>query len=278
MDQSKREAFARDGAILVEGFLDAEQMATCRAAFDWNIANPGPAAVTVFPGSRSEHHNDNANPRAAERLKALVRSIPFGHLFAELWDSEHVWYFAEEVFLKKGGVAGRTPWHQDTSYLPWGGDHWANAWISFEAVPKANSLEIVRGSHRGILYDGTDFKDPSDPTAPLHGPESMLPRLPDIEAERKADPKAYDILSWAGRPGDMVVLHPGALHGGAPVDAEFPDRHTLVLRFFGDDAVFRSLPAKTKSRYPREGMLFHKELAHLAEGEPFRAPIFEQLR
>ncbi len=278
MDQSKRDAFARDGAVLIEGFLDAGQMAMCRAAFDWNVANPGPSAVTVSPGTGSEHHNDNANPRAAERLKALVRSIPFADLFADLWGSEHVWYFAEEVFLKKGGVGGRTPWHQDTSYLPWDGDHWANAWISFEAVPKANSLEIVRGSHRGVLHDGTDFKDPDDPTRPLHGPASQLPRLPDIEAERKADPNAYDVISWAHQPGDMVVLHPGSLHGGAPVDANFPDRHTLVLRFFGDNALFRSLPTKTKSRYPPQGMLFHKELAHLADGEPFRAPIFEQLR
>lgn len=278
MDRSKRDAFARDGAVLIEGFLDAEQLAMCRAAFDWNIANPGPSAVTVFPGTGSEHHNDNANPRAAEHLRRLARSIPFGDLFAELWGSEHVWYFAEEVFMKKGGIGGRSPWHQDTSYLPWGGDHWANAWISFEAVPKANSLEIVRGSHRGVLHDGADFRHADDPTAPLHGPESGLPRLPDIEAERKADPNAYDILSWAGQPGDMVVLHPGSLHGGGPVDADFPDRHTLVLRFFGDDAVFRALPSKTKSRYPPQGMLFHEELAHLADGEPFRAPIFEQLR
>jgi ectoine hydroxylase-related dioxygenase (phytanoyl-CoA dioxygenase family) len=278
MDRSKRDAFASAGAVLIEGFLNATQLAMCRAAFDWNIANPGPAAHTLFPGTGKEHHNDNANPRAAEHLKQLARSIPFGGLFAELWGSEHVWYFAEEVFMKKGGVGGRSPWHQDTSYLPWAGEHWANAWISFEAVPKANSLEIVRGSQRGVLYDGTDFRDADDPTAPLHGSESGLPRLPDIEAERRADPSAYDILSWAVRPGDIVVLHPGSLHGGGPVDESFPDRHTLVLRFFGDDATFRALPQISKARYPRQGMLFRKELEHLRDGQPFRAPVFEQLR
>jgi hypothetical protein len=73
--------------------------------------------------------------------------------------------------------------------------HWGNAWISFEAVPERNALEIVRGSHRGILYDGT-FRDPNDPIEPLHG-GGVLPRLPDIEAERKVDPNAYDILRWA---------------------------------------------------------------------------------
>ena len=37
--------------------------------------------------------------------------------------------------------------------------HWSNAWISFEAVPKQNALEIVRGSHRRTRYDGTTFRD-----------------------------------------------------------------------------------------------------------------------
>jgi hypothetical protein len=64
--------------------------------------------------------------------------------------------------------------------------HWANAWISFEAVPKPNALEMIKGSHRGILYDGTNFLDANDPTAPLHG-GSALPRLPDVEAERKTN-------------------------------------------------------------------------------------------
>jgi hypothetical protein len=73
MDQSKREAFAFacDGAVLVRGFLDAGQMAMCRAAFDWNIANPGSSAVAVYPGSERERHRDNANPRVAERLTAV---------------------------------------------------------------------------------------------------------------------------------------------------------------------------------------------------------------
>ncbi|MGC2306732.1 MAG: phytanoyl-CoA dioxygenase family protein [Candidatus Binatus sp.] len=179
MNASTRKAFAEDGAVLIEKFLDAEQLARCRAVFDWCVENPGPLAVELFAGTEKETYNENANPGAAERLNQLVSSIPFDELFADLWGSKNVWYFAEEVFLKKNGKGGRTPWHQDTSYLPWDGMHWCNAWISFEAVPKPNSLEMIKGSHRGILHDGTNFLDANDPTAPLHG-GSTLPRLPDI--------------------------------------------------------------------------------------------------
>lgn len=275
MDASLRQAFSTDGAVLIENCLDDEQLARCREAFDWAVDNPGPHASTSHKGTDWESHVDNSNPQAKERLDGLVSSLPFGQLFADLWGSDHVWYFAEEIFLKTGGRPGRTPWHQDTSYLPWAGDHWANAWISFEAVPKENSLEVVRGSHRGTQYDGTTFANPDDPTEPLHG-HGVLPRLPDIEAERSANPDAYDIVSFATQPGDVVVIHPHSLHGGAAVDDNFPNRHTLVFRFFGDDATFRPLP-EVNRHYARNGVLFSEEIAKLNPGDPFRSPVFRQL-
>ena len=274
MHDSLRNAFRDNGAVLIKGFLNNDQLARCREAFAWAVENHGPHATRMFNGTEQQSHVDNANPLAKERLEDLVASLPFGNLFADLWGSRNVWYFAEEVFLKAGGRGSRTLWHQDTSYLPWAGNHWANAWISFESVPRENALEIVKGSHRGPRYDGTTFRDPNDPTQPLHG---SLPRLPDIEAERRLNPGAFDILSWATEPGDVVLLHPGSLHGGAPVDELFPNRRTFVFRFFGDDATFQPLPENSKSGYPKQGVLFSSELAQLAAGAPFRHPTFRQL-
>ncbi|MGW4336422.1 phytanoyl-CoA dioxygenase family protein [Rhodococcus koreensis] len=275
MDEAVRQAFRNDGAVLIEDYLDETQLRQCHEAFTWAVNNPGPYVFNRLDGTTLQTHIDNANPRAKNRLDDLVSSLPFGKLFADLWGSEHVWYFAEEIFLKEGGKSGRGPWHQDTANLPWAGRHWGNAWISFQSLPKQNSLEIVRGSHRGVQYDGASFANPDDPTDPLYG-DGTLPRLPDIEAERAADPDAYDVISWAVDPGDVLVLHPRSLHGGAPVDAATPDRHTLVLRFFGDDATFRPLP-ESNPHYARNGVLFADEMAKLNEGDPFRSPIFRQL-
>ena len=277
MKCSMRNAFLESGCVLLDGCLTGDQLNQCREAYEWAVENHGPNAFRIFDGTEQQSHNDNANPLARARLEALVSSLPFGRLFADLWGSRHVWYFAEEVFLKSGGRGSRTPWHQDTSYLPWSGMHLANAWISFEAVPKRNALEIVRGSHRGTRYDGTTFRDPNYPTEPLHGGDA-LPRLPDIETERRLDPEAYDILSWATEPGDVVAVHPGALHGGAPVDTAFPERHTLVLRFFGDDATFHPLPENSAAGYGTGGVLFIEEMSALRAGDPLRSPIFVQLR
>ncbi|ANI79260.1 phytanoyl-CoA dioxygenase family protein [Sphingobium sp. EP60837] len=279
METSLRQRYQEDGAVLIKNCLNQEQLDKCREVFDWAVANPGPHAFNIFDGTEHQTHNDNSNPNAKERIDALVETLPFGNIYADLWGSEHVWLFAEEVFMKSGGKPGRSPWHQDTSYLPWGGQHWGNTWISFESVPKKNALEVVRGSHHGIRYDGTTFLNPQDPTEPLHGHQSVpaLPRLPDIEAIRARDPKAFDILSWATEPGDVLFVHPRCLHGGAPVDAEFPERHTIVFRFFGDDATFDELPVQSASGYDRNGVLFVEEMAKMKQGEPFRSPIFRQL-
>jgi hypothetical protein len=75
----------------------------------------------------------------------------------------------------------------------------------------------------------------------------------------------------------VLVLHPGTLHGGAPVDPGFPDRHTLVLRFFGDDATFSPLPEVSRGGYARNGVLFREEMAALEDGQPFRSPTFRQV-
>ena len=277
MQNTLRQRYREDGAIKVGKLLDADMMAKCRAHYDWSVANPGPFAFNIFDGTIHKTINDNSNPAAQPMYKELVQQLPVADLLADVWGSEHVWFFGEEVFGKEGGKAGRSPWHQDTSYLPWSGSHFANLWISFEPLPKANSLEMIRGSHRGKTYDGTTFTDPNDVTRPLHGGDTW-PRLPDIEAERKVDPAKWDVLSWATEPGDVIMLHPHSLHGGAPIDANCPSRHTLVLRFFGDDAVFRGLPKESKAGYSRQGVLFVEDLLHLRDGDPFRSPIFQQLR
>ena len=150
----------------------------------------------------------------------------------------HVWYLAEELFAKEGGQVTNTPWHQDSSYTPLRGSHWANVWISFESLPAHNAISMVRGSHRGPRYNGIVHHNLP---APLY-PDSDLPRLPDVEADLARDPESWDMVSWDTEPGDIIFVHPGALHGGAPVDAATPDRHTLVLRFFGDDATYDPLP------------------------------------
>ncbi|SPS01637.1 phytanoyl-CoA dioxygenase family protein [Cupriavidus taiwanensis] len=271
-----REQFRNDGVTIFRNCLNEAQLAQCYDAFKWDMANPGPHVYKGgLIGTTLHTHIDIANPEAKSKLDDLAASLPFGQIFQELWGSKNVWYFAEEIFAKEGGKSGRGPWHQDTANLPWAGRHWGNAWISFQKLPKKNSLEIVRGSHLGIQYDGSSFDSADDPTDPLYG-DGTYPRLPHIDNEVARDPNSWDIVSFDINPGDIVLLHPRSLHGGAQVDADCPKRHTLVLRFFGDDATFRELPT-CNPKYARNGPLFQEEMAKLNQGDAFRSPVFRQV-
>ena len=255
-----RETFARDGVVFLPGALPPAALAQALAAWEWSVANPGPGAATFANPSEAVFYQDLYNPTVLDGYREMLLASPLTATLAALWDTPEVWFMYEQVFLKEGGEARRTPWHQDSSYLTVAGDHLAVAWITFDPVAAADSLEFVRGTHRGVLYDGSRF-ELGDDTAPLH-PDANMPRLPDIEAHRED----FDIVSFAVEPGDVVLFHPALLHGGAPTHPG-RRRRTLTLRWFGTDAVYDQRPGRAGPRL--EG--FHKGKT---SGDPFRHPAF----
>ena len=269
-----REKFRADGVVRIKNALDGESMRLAEAAYNWSLEHPGPGAAQFQNRTTTsgKFYQDLANPNAMDAYRELLEKSPAGELVAKLWGTDNVWFFYEQVFLKEGGDTRRTPWHQDASYLPIEGDQLAVMWISFDAVPKENALEFVRGSHRGVLYDGSRF-DAEDDTAPIYG-DGKLPRLPDIEAARDK----FDIVSWAVEPGDVLVFHTAMLHGGA---ATRPGarRRTLSLRFFGDHAVFAARPGyKVKVADDTEPRNVFEDLnRRLRPGAPFRHPKFPRI-
>ena len=39
----------------------------------------------------------------------MIKVLRLDGLMASLWDSERVWFLGEELFIKSGGKAGRSP-------------------------------------------------------------------------------------------------------------------------------------------------------------------------
>jgi len=221
--------FERDGVVYVPDALSAETLRLAEHTFAWSLEHPGPGAARLPANGDGTFYQDLANPAALEVYAPLARRPDIARLVARVLNQPRAWFMYEQIFLKENGLTRRTPWHQDTPYLPVEGHDLLVMWITFEQIPAANALEFVKGSHRGALYDGSRF-DPRDDTAPLYG-TGELPVLPDIEADRAA----WDIVSWDVTPGDVLLFHPSMLHGGAPTHAGMR-RRTLSLRFFGADA------------------------------------------
>lgn len=274
--QGLSEKYQRDGVVVLPQALSKETMQLARQCYEWSLQNPTAAAVDLLGSAEGHFYQDLSNPAAFETYDKLLKQPELAALISSLWGSPDVWFMYEQVFKKSGGQAGRTPWHQDTSYLPVQGTNLAVMWISFDDVAPQHALEFVRGSHQGVLYDGSRF-DPRDATAPLYGDGSM-PRLPDIEASRER----WSIVSWKTIPGDVIVFHPSVLHGGGDTSAE-QVRRTLSLRFFGNDAVVARRPGADGMA---ANVLQSAEAADVhpltcmrtrAQGEPFRHARFPKI-
>lgn len=231
----KRAALEKDGVVKLTGVIDDNTLDALNRCFQWSVHHPGPSVIGSTEGDAFTFV-DYGNPENRSMYEAAIAQSPLGRMAADLWQSSFVGFLCEEVFWKKG-KADRTFWHQDTSYWHWRGQHWANFWIPLCSHTADYAIQVVRGSHKGIMYDGTTF-NPNDPTEPLWGSAGNFPRLPDIAADMAADPASWDIVSFDVEPGDVVVFHPHCLHAGGGVDDRFPERRTLVLRFFGDDSYY----------------------------------------
>ena len=270
--------FRTDGVICVRNALGLETLRAAREAFDWSLEHPGPGYLSN-PFGEGENagtfEQDLANPAALDIYPELIERPEFSELLEALWGHNDVCFMYEQVFRRSGGATRRTSWHQDTSYLPVIGSELANVWIPFESLAQDACLEVVRGSHRGVLYDTSAF-DADDPTEPVEGSDGSLPRLPDIESQRDQWP----IVSWAVEPGDVIVMHPSALHGGGSTESGGA-RCTLSLRFFGRDAVVakRSLVMPSLAALDEDSPRFHPLSAMFVapEGTPFQHPRFPKL-
>lgn len=274
-DSALAERYRLDGVVCLPDALSAATLSLAQEAYEWSLSHPGPGAAELPSKGSGTFYQDLANPAALTHYRTLLGEPEFGDIVARLWGKDRVWFMYEQVFTKSGGTTRRTPWHQDSSYLPIRGNDLAVMWIPLDPVDTEHALEFVAGSHRGPLFDGSSF-DPEDDTAPLYG-DGRLPRLPDIEAAR-AD---WPIVSWRTDPGDIVVFHPAVLHGGAATEPS-QHRRTLSLRFFGEDAVVAGRPgnAAMELEAGSQDSKVHPltRMRGLPDGTPFRDSDFPLIR
>ncbi len=269
-----RAAWENDGVVFALGALQPQEMEWVERAYQWSLDHPGTNASDVLAGKTGAFYQDHANPHAVFAYRDLFNETGLAKLVAEVMGSQQLWLLYEQIWLKQRNSL-RTPWHQDLPYVPMSGPHLATVWINLDPVAQQRSLEFVRGSHRGPLYNPTAF-DPHDPSATMFA-EGTWPALPDIESQRETWP----IVSSAIEPGDVVMFHPAMLHGGAATGAHCM-RRSLSLRFFGDLAYCCQRPEAGLHAVDR---LTHDDgrcdpmlaMAMQPDGTLFRHPGFAQL-
>lgn len=264
MTTDPRAQFRRDGVTFLPGALDSATVRAAESCWQRSIETPGRFATRLLPdrmepvSSVNEAREQAADasgcsyqeylgPAAsAEAYNEVITSTAVTDILRSLFSSDEqgpeAWFFGAQVFLKEGDEVG-TGWHQDSPDMGAEGQDLVTLWMSFDPLPADASLEMVRGSHEGPTYDSYYGAYRSEP-------------IPDVEGDRSA----FDIVSYACSPGDVVAFHPAVLHGGAPTRAGMR-RRSLALRFFGQDSRLAPAPHRDPD----------------AVGRPFRNPIFSKI-
>lgn len=260
--------FQRDGALIVRNAFDTKAMQLIEAAYNFNLENPGPLAQELYPEGGGRFLQSEEDSSQKPIFQAMLQRTLIVEIAAGIFGSDDVWYFEDQLFYKEGDnrPVRRTPWHQDTPYHPIDGSKIAVFWIAMHDVDEASALEVIRGSHRETLYNGSFFSADDD-TAPVYD-EKEMPRLPNIEAERDK----WDIIGCPVKRGDLLIFHTSTLHGGG-LTAPGACRRSLSLRLVGDDVVRVRRPelnadSPVSNNVGEEENKLHNRFKDLAIGEP----------
>ncbi len=251
--------FARDGAAVTRGLLDAEAIALVGRAVDEALLAPTDRAIVASgPDDPGRFVEDFRTRDRLPHVDRLLSVSDLGATAAALTRSGTVRLHHDHVLVKEPGTHQRTPWHQDQPYYDVVGTQVVSAWIPVDPVPADTCLQVVAGSHLGPWFVPRTFLDHEA----RWFPEGQLAELPDIDGE----PDRHRILSWELEPGDVVWFHLLAVHG-APGVAGTHRRRVLSLRFVGDDARWDPRPWATSPTFP--------ELPGTLEpGAPLDHPLF----
>ena len=253
------DAYARDGAVVLRGALNANELQRLRVGIEHNLAHLSPLALVASeaddPGRFVEDFCTwQNNPAYADILQRSA--LP--HMAAQLMQSGTARLYHDHLLVKEAGTRQPTPWHQDQPYYNVSGRQNVSFWIPVDPVPLASTLRFVAGSHAGTWYMPRTFRDHQAKWFP----EGTLAELPDIEAH----PEHHRQLAWALAPGDCVAFHMLSLHASSGVGPG-SRRRVFSARYVGDDA--RHAPRPWRTSPPFAGLT-----ERLSAGAELNDPLF----
>lgn len=264
--QEHKDAYRRDGVVLLQGMIDHEWVAILLD--EWRRISErisDPRELYCLPEPLIE-----ADPRLKEEIESIVRleaearrlyteqmpgfirckymhhwSEPFRRFVDESPAAEMVGrtigagsvrFFFDAMFMKEPACRTKTYWHSDHTAWPVQGDHVPTMWMPLLPVCReVSSLEIIAGSHLA-----PDEGWPNTYNAKKLGRPADRPAWTDWEA-RRGDP-GVAFLSFDMEPGDVLIMHPRVYHGGGANLHPSQPRIALSTRWFGDDLVWDPRP------------------------------------
>ncbi|HLQ81890.1 MAG TPA: phytanoyl-CoA dioxygenase family protein [Bacillota bacterium] len=234
-----REDYLRDGFLVVEGVLDAAELATLGAALE--RIEQRVAEESLPPRLRQyvtlERDQDHAGSADTDKISNIMELPLFDPVFRDLIINASVLDILEALFgssefsfhnykaiCKMPGGAASFRWHRDLPYLPHTSSNLITCMLCIDPMTTDNGATVVcPGSHR-IADDRIDAGDKDIAEA-------------EVPAER---------LTIECPAGSAVLFDTNIVHGGGPNRSDRPRRNAIGI-WAGPD-----VHPTTASRYAYE--------------------------
>lgn len=255
----ERLTFERDGVVRLQKILPDDWVDHLRQAMEdvyhdvlLKVENPmerlekqtlaqGGRILTDLASPKSRFFIKNSPGRLSAALHQFTHDSPLKLIAADLYRSEYLNFFFDQMFWKEPGSGRRTAFHQDLTYFNCTGNQCATFWVAIDPVTKATgAMGYVRGSHKWGREFAPNVFVSQDPL-----PGGTGEPMPDIEGNEKD----YDIVYHDSEPGDVLVHDYRTVHGATGNTSIDTPRRSYAVRYTGDDVRFYKRPG-TSSEAP----------------------------
>ena len=210
MESHLKEAYDRDGYVVVENIFSQDEIASFKAEI---------RGITSKLNTGDKRSNNFANgvyvglAKQSELLRALATDQRIADALYETMGVEDILFLSDKVVAKDASKDFPSPWHQDWSY--WYGSHKVSVWIALDdATPDNGCLKMIPGSHRSVVGHTEHQNDK----------EGFSQRIP--ESKFDVD-KSVDIVA---RAGTAVIFHDLTIHASYP-NTTGKDRWALISTY-----------------------------------------------
>ncbi len=220
------EFYRQQGYLVVDGVLDAAELAQIRADLDRVVAKA--ASVTRNDEIYDLEASHTAQAPRVRRIKTPHKVMPsvnalirhprlIGILTALLGES--VRFQTSKLNMKSAGYGAAVEWHQDWAFYPHTNDDLLAVGIMLDDVDESNgAMRVVPGSHTGPTHDhhaNGYFCGAMDPTT--------------------CDVDFASSVPVVGKAGAMSFHHVRLVHG-SPMNRSDRSRNFLLFQFTAADA------------------------------------------
>ena len=208
LSEEQLRLFKRDGFVLIEEFLDAEEVALLMEAAQGD-ATLAENAYGVEDASGRQTRLASWNHPSDDVFGALSRSRRVVDSMEQLLGGE-VYHYHSKLMLKEPRVGGAWEWHQDYGYWYQNGcllPDMGSCMVALDPATRENGcLQVLRGSQRlGRLEHGRAGKQTGA------DPERVAVAL-----------KRFELVHVELSPGSAILFHANLLHASGPNLSEQP--------------------------------------------------------